>query len=98
MPASRLSDDWSRAADPTAELQDVLDDHADLIDGAGSGDVTVRKNSGVDIGTRARLNLIEGANITLTIADDAGDAEIDVTIASSGSSGGDAGFAFFLAG
>ena len=52
------------------------------------GEVTVRKNSGADIGTRPRINLIEGANVTLTVADDAPNNEIDVTIAASGSGGG----------
>ena len=47
--------------------------------------VAVRKNSaGGDIGTRRRFNFIEGANIVLTIADDAGDDELDVTIAGAG--------------
>jgi hypothetical protein len=55
-----------------------------------SNTITVRKNSGADVGTEARLNLIEGANITLTVADDAGDGEIDVTINSAG--GAAAGF------
>lgn len=51
--------------------------------------VAVRKNStGGDTGVRRRINFIEGANITLTIADDAGDDEIDVTIAASGGGGG----------
>jgi len=50
--------------------------------------VAVRKNStGGDIGTRRRLNLIEGSNVTLTIADDGVDNEIDVTIASTGGGG-----------
>lgn len=48
--------------------------------------VTVRKNTGANVGTRARLNLIEGANITLTVADDGVDNEVDVTI--TGSAGG----------
>lgn len=51
--------------------------------------VTVRKNAGADVGTRKRLNLIEGANITLAIADDAGGDEIDITINASGGSGTD---------
>jgi hypothetical protein len=42
--------------------------------------VTVRKNSGANVGTRKRLNLVEGTNITLTVADDATDDEVDVTI------------------
>jgi hypothetical protein len=49
--------------------------------------VTVRKNSGADVGTRKRLNLIEGTNVTLTVADDGTDDEVDVTIGASGASG-----------
>jgi hypothetical protein len=44
--------------------------------------VLVRKNSGgANIGPRRRLNLIEGANVTITAADDAGNEEVDITIA-----------------
>lgn len=50
--------------------------------------ITVRKNSGANVGTRPRLNLIEGANITLTVADDAVDNEVDVTVSSTGGGGG----------
>ena len=46
--------------------------------------VTVRKNSGSNIGTRPRLNFIEGSNITLAISDDAGGDEIDISISASG--------------
>ena len=46
--------------------------------------VTVRKNSGADVGTRRRLNLIEGSNVTLTVTDDGAGEEVDVTIASAG--------------
>lgn len=42
--------------------------------------VTIRKNSGANVGTRQRLNLIEGANVTLTVSDDGTDNEIDITI------------------
>lgn len=44
--------------------------------------ITVRKNSGSDVGTRPRLNFIEGSNITITVADDSADNEIDITITS----------------
>lgn len=47
--------------------------------------VAVRENSGADVGERRRLNLIEGANVALTVTDDAGNEEIDVTIAVTGS-------------
>lgn len=58
----------------------------DVIDGLldGNGRVAVRKNSGAVAGTRRRLNLIEGAGVTLTVADDSGNEEIDITIASTG--------------
>ena len=52
-----------------------------------SGQITVAK-AGSLIGTRGRLNLIEGNNVTLTVADDSGNDEIDCTIAASGGSGG----------
>jgi hypothetical protein len=42
--------------------------------------VIVRKNTGSNIGQRPRLNFIEGSNIGLTIADDAVDNEIDITV------------------
>lgn len=42
--------------------------------------VAVSKNSGATVGTRREINFIEGANITLTVADDAGNEEVDVTI------------------
>lgn len=44
---------------------------------------TVRKNTGSDVGSRRRLNLIEGSGITLTVADDAANEEIDVTVTNS---------------
>lgn len=49
--------------------------------------VTIRKNSGADVGTRSRINLIEGTNVTLTVVDDAGGDEVDVTIAATGGGG-----------
>jgi len=50
--------------------------------------IAVRKNTGgTDVGTRRRLNLIEGTDITLTVSDDSGNDEIDITVAYSGSAG-----------
>lgn len=49
--------------------------------------VTARKNSGANVGTRRRLNFIEGTNVTLTIADDAGSEEVDITINATGGGG-----------
>ena len=39
------------------------------------------KKAGATIGTRRALNLIEGANIGLTVADDAGNDRVNVTVA-----------------
>lgn len=52
----------------------------------------VRKNSTGSEYTRRRLNLIEGSNITLTVADDSTDNEVDVTIAAA--SGGSGAWSF----
>lgn len=59
----------------------------DLLDAIAR--VTVRKNTGADAGSRRRLNLIEGTNVTLTVADDAAGEEVDVTIAAAGGSAAD---------
>ena len=45
--------------------------------------LTVRKNSGSNIGSRPRINFIEGNFITFTISDDAVDNEIDITCTAS---------------
>lgn len=44
--------------------------------------------AGSTIGTRHKINLIEGTNVTLTVADNSGADRVDVTINSSGSGGG----------
>jgi hypothetical protein len=49
--------------------------------------VDIAKNSGATLSSRKRHNFIEGANVTLTIADDAGNDETDITIATSGGVG-----------
>lgn len=57
---------------------------------SSSGLPTVKK-AGVAIGSQQGLNFIEGANVTLTIANDAGNGEVDITIAAAGG-GGSSGF------
>jgi len=47
----------------------------------------VSKNSGGEVGPRKTINLIEGANITITVVDDPAGDEIDVTITSTGGAG-----------
>ena len=51
-------------------------------------DLIVDKN-GVFVGQQSGINFIEGANITITAADNPGTDRIDVTIASTGGSGED---------
>ena len=51
--------------------------------------VAARLNStGGDVGTRRRLNFIEGTGIDITITDDAGDDELDITITNTGAGSG----------
>jgi hypothetical protein len=52
--------------------------------------VKARKNSGSDVGTRRRLNFVEGEGVTITVEDVSGDEEVKVTIASTavGGTGG----------
>lgn len=57
---------------------------------------TVRK-AGTLIGTRSKLNFIEGSNITLTIADDAVNDEIDITVGATGAAGVGGGHALLVA-
>lgn len=54
---------------------------SDLLDAIAR--TTVRKDSGANIGSRRRLNFIQGSNVTLTVADDAANEEVDVTVAAS---------------
>lgn len=44
--------------------------------------------AGVAVGTRKRLNFIEGSNVSLTMADDSTNNEVDITITASSGSGG----------
>ena len=53
---------------------------ADVIDNSSIQKIEVTKNSGAVVGTRKQLNFIEGTGIALTIADDVGNDQIDITI------------------
>lgn len=54
--------------------------------GSGSSGVRVEK-AGTVIGTRGGVNFIPGANVTLTVTDDAANDEVDITIAATGGGG-----------
>lgn len=65
----------------------VMADAGGNVDSSIAPRIRVAK-AGTLVGTRSRLNLIEGSNVTITAADDSAGDEIDVTIASSGGGGG----------
>lgn len=56
----------------------------DVNDNTSTQKVEVVKNSGAVVGTRKQLNFIEGTNVTLTIADDGVNDQVDITVAASG--------------
>ena len=58
-----------------------------VVDNTSTQKIEVVKNSGTVVGTRKQLNFIEGNNIVLTLADDAGNDQIDVTIEYQGGTG-----------
>ena len=58
--------------------------------------IAVEKN-GTAIGTRRSINFIEGSNVTLTVADDSSNEEVDVTISSTASGGGGVSLGLALA-
>jgi hypothetical protein len=73
-PGGELGNTW---ASPTVDATHAGSNHLQ----------PVRKNSTGSVFTRRQLNFIEGSNVTLTVADDAGNDEVDITIAASGSGG-----------
>jgi hypothetical protein len=70
--------------DSVANRDSAIETHRSSATHVTAQPVTVRKNSGTDVGTRKRLNLVEGTNITLTVADDATDNEVDITVTAAG--------------
>lgn len=84
VPTSRLLNTTSPitgGGDLSADRTLAFDQSAPLDNNARVG---VRKNSTGSTFARRRVNLIEGTGITLTVADDSGNEEVDVTINSSG--------------
>ena len=67
---------------------------AGLLNATTASNINARigvEKAGVLVGTRRNINFIEGSNVTLTVADDAGNEEVDVTIAASGGGGSSIG-------
>jgi hypothetical protein len=93
---SGLSGGGNLTANRTISLQQgLLDGYArnSSLDGYIRG-VIVRENSGSNIGTQPRLNFIEGSNISMTIANDPGNNEIDIIINAIGVGGSTDGYVF----
>lgn len=76
---SRLSD----ARTPTAHQASHRTGGTDALGGNidANARTAVAKNSGITVGTRRQLNLIEGSNVVLTIADDNNNERVNVTVA-----------------
>jgi hypothetical protein len=74
-PGGELGNTW---ASPTIDTTHAGSNHLQ----------PVRKNSAGSVFTRRQLNFIEGSNVTLTVADDAGNDEVDITIAAGGGGSG----------
>lgn len=77
---------FARTATANINSGMVTDNRVKLILQGDKSAVAVTK-AGVAVGTQPTLNFIEGSNVTLTIADDTTNEEIDITIASSGGGG-----------
>lgn len=66
-------------------IPSAIDPSTDTIDGVAMVEVS---KAGTLVGARKRINLIEGANVTITATDDNVNDEVDVTIAATGGGGG----------
>lgn len=89
-PATRTLVDTTRAINTASPVTGGGDLSADRTIGfdqtvalGNNARVAVSK-AGTLVGTRRKLNLIEGSNVTLTVTDDAAGEKVDVTIASAG--------------
>ena len=79
---------FTDARTPTAHQSTHQSGNADAL--TGNVDATARSNiskGGTLVGTRRGLNLIQGTNVTLTMADNAGSERVDVTIDAAASGG-----------
>ena len=66
--------------DTTGELVLRYSDGSDVVLGSGGGGSLSIKKAGVLVGSRSALNFIEGSNTTLTVSDNSGAGQVDVTI------------------
>jgi hypothetical protein len=84
---SRLSD----ARTPTAHQSTHQSGNSDALTGILDANARLATSkAGTLVGTRRGLNLIEGTNVTMTVADNAGSERVDVTINAAAGGGGTA--------
>lgn len=72
---------WSISSNPNQKMI------ADIVPNSVTQKIEVAKGGSL-IGTRKQINLIEGSNVTLTVADNPGTDAVDITVASTGGGGG----------
>lgn len=73
--------EWTISANPNQQMI------ANIISDSTTQQIEVAKGGSL-IGTRKQINLIEGSNVTLTVADNPGNNAVDITVASTGGGGG----------
>jgi len=73
--------EWTISANPNQQMI------ANIIPDSTTQQIEVAKGGSL-IGTRKQINLIEGSNVTLTVADNPGNNAVDITVASTGGGGG----------
>lgn len=69
---------------PVWQHTDGLPVYAVFPGGGGAGGNVGVDHNGTLVGTRPTLNFIDGSNVTLTVADNAGSNRVDITIAATG--------------
>jgi hypothetical protein len=64
---------------------------ATLADNVTNQKVGVSRNGGTALGTRKRINFVEGTNVTIVVSDDPTNDCVDVSVTSIGGGGGGGG-------
>jgi len=82
---------FTDARTPTAHQSTHQSGNSDALTGILDANARLATSkAGTLIGTRRGLNLIEGTNVTMTVADNAGSERVDVTINAAAGGGGTA--------
>lgn len=82
----RIDDRVAALLTAGATITLTYDDAAGTLTIASTDEKVAVKHNGTLVGTRA-INFIDGSGVTLTVADDSANGEVDITIAASGGAG-----------